>query len=84
MINKEKQIQIPESLFTQMAAFVLMEEYRTEQNAKTIQKGIYAKLDRQVEHDLYTKYKTAPTQEQKEKARQEYLDRKGIHPNFRW
>lgn len=83
-MNKEKQIQIPEKLFMQMAAFCLMEEYRTEQNYKDIEKGIYAKLDRQIEHDLYTKYKTAPTEQQKEEARNEYLDRKGIHPDFRW
>jgi len=25
-----------------------------------------------------------PTEEEKEKARQEYLDRKGIHSSFRW
>lgn len=83
-MTKEKQIQIPESLFTQMAAFVLMEDYRTEQNTKMIQDGIYAKLDRQVEHELYSRSKTAPTPEEREKARHEYLERKGIHPDYRW
>mgnify|MGYP004519961367 CR=1 FL=1 len=81
---KEKQIQIPEKLFTMMAAFVLIENYRTEEHAKDIEKGIYEKLDRMQEHDLYTKYKCAPTEEQKEKARKEYLEKKGIHPSFRW
>ena len=84
MAYREKQIQIPETLFVQMATFVMTEEYRTEQNTKTIISGIYAKLDRQIEHDLYTRSKTAPTQEQKEKARLEYLEHKGIHPSFRW
>ena len=37
-----------------------------------------------VMHENYTKYKTAPTAEEREKARQEYLDAKGIHPSFRW
>lgn len=80
----DKQIQVPEKLFTMMAAFVLMDEYRTEQNCNEIKKGIYDKLDRMQAHDLYSKYKCAPTEEQKEKARQEYLERKGIHPSHRW
>ena len=42
------------------------------------------KYDSIVNRNLYTKYKTAPTEEEKEKARQGYLDRKGIHSNFRW
>lgn len=81
---KEKQIQIPESLFVKMSTYVLMEDYRTEEHTREIEQGIYDKLDRMQEHDLYTKYKCAPTEEQKEKARKEYLDRKGIHPSFRW
>lgn len=83
-MTKEKQIQIPEKLFMQMAAFCLMEEYRTDQNYKDIKKGIYDKLDRQIEHELYSRYKTAPTEKQKEEARKEYLDRKGIPLDFRW
>lgn len=34
--------------------------------------------------ELYTKYKTAPTKEEQEKARIKYLDRKGYHKDFRW
>ena len=29
-------------------------------------------------------YETAPTEEEREKARQEYLDRRGIPEDFRW
>ena len=29
-------------------------------------------------------YKTAPTEEQREQARQEYLDRRGVPESFRW
>ena len=43
-----------------------------------------AKLNKLLEHELYTKYKTAPTEEEKEKARQEFLDRRGIRQDFRW
>lgn len=42
------------------------------------------KLNKLVEHELYTKYKTAPTGEERERARQEFLDKKGIHQDFRW
>ena len=83
-MNREKQIQIPEKLFNLMAAYILEESLRTEENYKFIEKGIFEKIDRQIEHDLYSKYKTAPTELQKEEARKEYLDRKGIHPDFRW
>jgi len=83
-MNKDKQIQIPEALFLQMAAYILMDDLKTEERFKNIEKGIYDKIDRMQEHDLYSKYKTAPTDEQKEKARIEYLDKKGIHPSFRW
>ena len=84
MAYKEKQIQVPEKLFTLMAAYILMEQHQTEENYKIIEKGIHEKIDRMLNHDLYTKYKTAPTDEQKEKARQEYLERKNIPTDFRW
>lgn len=81
---KEKMIQIPELLFNQMAAFVLVENCRTKELQKQIEKGVYDKLDRKTNHDLYTKSKTAATPEQREAARQEYLDRIGVPESFRW
>ena len=33
-------------------------------------------MDAMLRHELYAQYKTAPTEEQREQARQEYLDRK--------
>ena len=36
------------------------------------------KLDALVNQELYKKYKTAPTEEEREAARKEYLDRKGV------
>ena len=49
-----------------------------------IVKELKEKYDSIVNRNLYTKYKTALTEEEKEKARQEYLNRKGIHSSFRW
>ena len=40
-------------------------------------------MNAMVERELYTRSKTAPTEEEREKARQEYLDRRGIPENFR-
>lgn len=34
--------------------------------------------------DLYGKFKTAPTEEEREQARKEYLDRRGMPESFRW
>jgi hypothetical protein len=42
------------------------------------------KLDAMLRHELYAQYKTAPTEEQREQARQEYLDRRGVPESFRW
>ena len=58
-----------------------MEYYNEEEK---IVEELQQKLDSVINRNLYTKYKTAITEEEKEKARQEYLDRKGIHSNFRW
>lgn len=42
------------------------------------------KLNRMVERELYSRYKTAPTEGQREAARQEYLNRRGVPESFRW
>ena len=49
-----------------------------------IKKGLEEKMEAMVRRDLYTKYKTAPTEEEREKARQEYLEKEGMHRSFRW
>ena len=42
------------------------------------------KLDKMVMRDLYGKFKTAPTEEERERARKEYLNRRGVPESFRW
>lgn len=49
-----------------------------------IEKALMEKLDSMVKRELYTTFKTAPTEEEREKARQEYLDKCGIPESFRW
>lgn len=76
-----KQVQISEDLFLSLIKYHILEYYNEEEK---IVEELQQKLDSVINRNLYTKYKTAITEEEKEKARQEYLDRKGIHSNFRW
>ena len=55
-----------------------------EETFQEIEKGLMDKMDAIVMRDLYSKYKTAPREEDKEKARQEYLDKRGVPDSFRW
>ena len=54
------------------------------EDAEDIWQGLEEKLDAMVRHELYVKYKTAPTEEEREQARLEYLDRRGVPKSFRW
>ena len=80
-------IQIPESLFYDILRYYLIAskgEAIPEQLDKRVFNGLSDKVQKIADRELYTLYKTAPTEEEKEKARQEYLDRKGIPESFRW
>lgn len=76
-----KNVQIPYDLFWALLQHHLMKEDGYEED---IQQGLEQKLDAMVNRQLYSQYKTAPTEEQREKARQEYLDRRGVPQSFRW
>lgn len=80
-------IQIPESLFYDILRYYLIAskgEEVPEELDKRVFNGLSDKVQKIADRELYTLYKTAPTEEEKEKARQEYLDRKGISESFRW
>lgn len=76
-----KTIQISEQLFFALLKYHLVE---MDDVLPEIKKGLEEKLGAMVKRDLYTKYKTAPTEEEREKARQEYLNKVGVHRDFRW
>lgn len=76
-----RNVQISQELFMQLLRFHLMEDESCE---KEIKKGLEKKLDRMVMCDLFGKSKTAPTEEEREQARKEYLDRRGVPESFRW
>ena len=76
-----KNVQISEELFVALLKYHLVE---MDDVLPEIKKGLEEKLEAMVRRDLYTKYKTASTEEEREKARQEYLEKVGMHRSFRW
>lgn len=80
-MDKMGNMQISQELFMQLLRFHLVEDESCE---KEIKQGLEKKLDKMVMRDLYGKFKTAPTEEERERARKEYLDRRGVPESFRW
>lgn len=80
-------IQIPESLFYDILRYYVITTNGQEVPAELDKKvfdGLTEKIQKIADRELYTAYKTAPTEEEREKARQKYLDSKGIPESFRW
>lgn len=80
-IDRMKNVQISQALFMQLLRFHLVEDESCE---KEIKQELEKKLDRMVLRDLFGKSKTAPTKEEREQAKKEYLDRRGVPESFRW
>ncbi len=76
-----KSVQIPYELFLDLVRYHLAED---DEVGAGIKKSLEKKLESMIDRQLYSEYKTAPTEAQREKARQEYLDRKGVLPGFSW
>lgn len=76
-----RQIQISEELFIALMKYHIMDVQEVQPE---IEKGLMDKMDSITMRLLYSKYKTAPTEEEKEKARKEYLDKRGVPESFRW
>ncbi len=74
-------MQISEKLFFALLKYHLVE---IDDVLPQIKKCLEEKLEAMVRWELYTKYKTAPTEEERENARQEYLGKVGMHRSFRW
>lgn len=77
-----KNVQIPEQLFMNLVKYFLL-DVQDEETRQAICKGLTDKLNAMTKHELYTKYKTAPTPEEQEEARIAYLDKVGLHESFR-
>ena len=76
-----KNVMVPEELFGKLLKYHLLDQKQEEDD---IRKGLEKKLDAIVNREVYSKSKTAPTEEEREKFWQEYLNRKGMHGSFRW
>lgn len=76
-----KNVQITQELFLSLVKYHLLEVTGEEEEIK---KELAEKLDAMAKRQIYSHYKTAPTEEEREKARQKYLDKVGISPSFRW
>lgn len=76
-----RNVQISQELFMQLLRFHLIEDESCE---RKIKQELEKKLDRMIMRDLYGKTKTAITEEEREQARKEYLDRRGVPESFRW
>ena len=76
-----KNVMVPEELFGKLLKYHLLDQKQEEDD---IRKGLEKKLDAMVNREVYSKFKTAPTEEERKKFRQEYLDRKGMQESFRW
>lgn len=76
-----KFVQIKYELFLDLIKYHLADVFEREEEIK---KELEGKLNSIILRDLYTKYKTAPTEQEREEARQKYLDEKGYFNDFRW
>ena len=84
-----KNIQITKELFIKLIQYFYSEEigYDNEELfdlEREIKSEIQKKLDKVSMRSHYTAYKTAPTEQEREEARNKYLDEKGIPASFRW
>ena len=76
-----KYVQISIELFSELVKYHLLED---KDNIEFIEKELQKKLDRLNNREMYTNYKKAASKEERENARREYLERKGIPESFRW
>lgn len=78
-----KSVNIPQELFFELIRYFYLEDV-SESRYKAIREALELKLDNLVKHELYTTYKTAESPQEREEARQKYLDTVGIRDSFRW
>lgn len=83
MEKKTKNVQIPLELFLDCYKLIVcqLDDAELWNNTANI---LEAKLQKMINRNLYTKYKTASSEEEKEAARIRYLDNIGIPKNYRW
>ncbi len=82
--QRPRMVQISEELFLDLCR-VLIGGIDSPATVDRAVQGLRAKLDRMVARELYTTmHDTTKSPQEREKARQDYLDSKGIPGSFRW
>ena len=76
-----KNVSIPYELFSYLVDYHLKDEDCFEEE---IRDGLEEKLEAMQRREFYSRYKTAPDEAQREEARQEYLDSRGVPASYRW
>lgn len=79
-----KTVQIDRELFFDLVRVLILDEDSTDVLERT-RRGLNDKIDAMMRREYYSNYKDANlTAEEREEARQKYLDAVGMHPSFRW
>lgn len=78
-----KNVQMPLESFLKLVRYFYIENHEKELYEE-IKKDIEHKIDSLAKHELYTQYKTADTEQEREQARKKYLDMVGMHKDWRW
>ena len=76
-----KNVQISYDLFLMLVKYHLGDDNIWEDD---IAEELNRKVEAVIARNTYTRYKTADTPEEQEKARKEYLDLKGVFEDWRW
>lgn len=83
-----KNVQISADLWEKLCQFHLhgheLEEWEVDELWNSIESGIRMKLEAIARRESYSQYKTAESADQREAARQQYLDQRGVPSSFRW
>ena len=83
----QEQVQIPKDVFIKLILLtenLLSNDEVDENEIIQLNNALYKKLDAMIKRDLYTKYKTAPTEEERENARKKYIEIAKINKKFIW
>lgn len=76
-----KNVQIPLTLFLKLYGYVVLDNYQFHDDIVRHLEDKYGKV---YSHLLYTTNKTAKTEEEREEARQKYLDEVGMKDSYRY
>ena len=74
-------VQISQELFMKLAKYHLLDDLTL---GEEIKKELNSKMERLIDRQVYTKSKMGTSKEERENARREYLERKGIPESYRW